>query len=85
MEILGTNFSIRKYVLAHFLKKKIPIPPPKVPTRHGKINSETLAALCPNNDETYRYCTPPEINMEPKNYPCARENHFPNLHYCLPS
>ena len=29
--------------------------------------------------------TPTKINMEPKNYPCAKENHLPNLHYCVPS
>ena len=25
-----------------------------------------------------------KINMEPKNHPIEKENHFPNLHYCVP-
>ena len=29
-------------------------------------------------------CTPLKIDMEPKNHPFAKENHLPNLHYCVP-
>ena len=28
--------------------------------------------------------TPLKINMEPKNHPIAKENHFPNLHFWIP-
>ena len=31
-----------------------------------------------------KFHTPLKINMEPKNHPLEKENHLPNLHYCVP-
>ena len=33
---------------------------------------------------TSKIDTPLKTNMEPRNHPFEKENHLPNLHYCVP-